>query len=105
MPTINKKQITTSNVNKERTKQRQSFYNKSEWRKIRKAKLMAQPLCELCGAVAEHIHHIISFVNEDDAMKQMELLLNWENLQSLCQECHNRLHNEDLKRKKGKNKD
>lgn len=100
MPTINKTPITTSSQSKERTKQRQSFYNKSEWRKLRKAKLMAQPLCELCGAVAQHIHHIISFVNEDDELKQMELLLNWENLQSLCQECHNRLHNNELKEKK-----
>lgn len=102
MPTINKTPITTTSQNKERKQQRQSFYNKSGWRKLRKAKLMAQPLCEICGAVAQHVHHIKSFLTEEDELKQMELLLNWDNLMSVCHNCHNQLHNNELREKKSK---
>ena len=104
MPTLNKKQITTVDITKESKKViRQNYYNNQAWRRLRKAKLMAQPLCEICGAVAQHVHHVKSFLSEDDELKQMELLLSWDNLMSVCHECHNKLHNDDLRYKKGKN--
>ncbi|MBQ7854981.1 MAG: HNH endonuclease [Muribaculaceae bacterium] len=101
MAHINKKTITTTNVTKERQQQRQHFYNKSAWQKLRKAKLMAQPLCEMCGCPAVHVHHLISFLKGDNQLQQMELLLDWDNLMSVCHKCHNQLHNNEMKGKKG----
>lgn len=107
MPTLNKKQITTVNITKESKKViRQNYYNNQAWRRLRKYKLMTNPICEYCeDAVATAVHHIKSFVDEIDELKQMELFLDFDNLMSVCQNCHNMLHNEEMKRKKRENKD
>lgn len=106
MPTLNKKQITTVNITKESKKViRQNYYNNQAWRRLRKYKLMMNPICEACGeALATAVHHIKSFVDEIDELKQMELFLDYDNLMSLCVNCHNEIHNQDLKRKKEKKK-
>ena len=43
--------------------ERQKIYQSTKWKELRQAKLMQQPLCELCLAkgiinAAEDIHHI-----------------------------------------------
>lgn len=48
--------------------ERQKIYQSTKWKELRLAKLMQQPLCELCLAKdiikpAEDIHHIDSFMN------------------------------------------
>ncbi len=48
--------------------ERQKIYQSTKWKELRQAKLMQQPLCELCLAKgiikpAEDIHHIDSFMN------------------------------------------
>lgn len=58
------------------------------WQKLRKAYISQYPLCELCEAqgrttLAEQVHHIKPFKGTEDP-----LLLDWENLQALCCECH-----------------
>jgi 5-methylcytosine-specific restriction enzyme A len=95
MPTLNKpkKQTTKSN----NTKERQAIYSTSKWRKLRLAKLVTSPLCEMCLAkdiikVGEDIHHIDSFMNYE-GLKRLDKAFNYDNLQSLCKECHQRLHN------------
>lgn len=50
-------------INKE---SRYQIYRSSRWKKLRLAKLMEQPLCELClarGVIkpAEDVHHMDSF--------------------------------------------
>ena len=62
---------------------------------------MAQPLCEMCGCPAVHVHHIKSFLKGNNELQQMELLLDYNNLMSLCHNCHNQLHNNEMKGKKG----
>ena len=58
---------------------------------------MSNPLCEVCLAKdiitpAIDIHHIDSFMNYE-GLKRLDKAFNYDNLQSLCKECHQRLHN------------
>lgn len=60
-----------------------------KWRRVRAAKLRADPLCEHCtreGRVraATEVDHIIPIEQRPD------LRLDWDNLQSLCNPCHER---------------
>ena len=95
MPTLNKpkKTITKS----DNTKDRHKIYDTTKWRKLRLAKLIASPLCEVCLAKdiitpAIDIHHIDSFMNYE-GQRRIEKAFNYDNLQSLCKECHQKLHN------------
>lgn len=78
--------------------ERQKMYRLPQWRKLSKAFLMLHPLCSEClkrGLVtpAIHVHHIVSFMTVNDELKRKELLLDPNNLQALCQDCHNDKHN------------
>ena len=54
----------------------------AKWRKVRDKYIAMYPTCALCGARAEHVHHIVPIryggTNEFD------------NLMPLCITCHNR---------------
>lgn len=59
----------------------------ADWRKVRRAKLAAEPLCEECRKqkrirVATEVHHIRTIEEAP------ELRLEWSNLMSLCKPCH-----------------
>ena len=95
MPTLNKtpKQKTKSDNSKDRHK----IYDTTKWRKLRLAKLVTSPLCEMCLAIdiitpAIDIHHIDSFMNYE-GLKRLDKAFNYDNLQSLCKECHQKIHN------------
>ena len=94
MPYLNKpKKQKNRSVNREG---RQKIYQSVEWKKLRLAKLKANPLCEVCltkGIVkpAIDVHHINSFMNYSDN-KRLQLAFDYNNLQSLCKECHSEKH-------------
>lgn len=61
-----------------------------EWRRLRAAKLSANPLCEEClrlnrVTTATDVDHIEPFNGVNDPLR-----LAWDNLQSLCHTCHSR---------------
>ncbi len=102
MPTINKpkKKREYSKDPESTRKKRQSVYNTTTWRKMREAKLMRNPLCEICQlegriTLAEHIHHLSSFMEYDDN-EMINIAFDSENLCSVCRRCHNRCHTGDL---------
>lgn len=83
------------------------IYNSKEWHELRARKLDANPLCEMCqeegrkrgirygyARSATLVHHIhpIEESNTMDEMRHWAFM--WSNLQSLCCECHNKLHND-----------
>ncbi len=75
---------------------RQKVYQSAKWKQLRQAKLMADPLCEVClvnGIIkpAIDVHHIDSFMNYTGS-KRLQLAYDYGNLQSLCKECHAKLH-------------
>jgi len=61
------------------------FYNSIAWRKCRESKLRVNPICEDCGrAAARVVHHI------KQAKEFPELRFRLDNLEALCDRCHNR---------------
>lgn len=67
------------------------FYQTKEWRQLRNEYITSHPYCEICyshGVIrrANLVHHKIEI--RDDWSKR----LNWDNLQSVCTECHNKIH-------------
>ena len=94
MPTLQKPSKQKSRTfNRE---DRQKIYQSAKWKKLRLAKLMANPLCEICldkGIVrsAEDIHHKDSFLNYT-GNKRLEKAYDYNNLLSVCKECHSQLH-------------
>lgn len=96
MPTIYKPKRQRSNEGKR--KERMQIYNTARWRELRKVKLMSDPLCEIClkegrTTPAEDIHHITSFMTVDDMTMRKVLAFDYDNLMSLCDVCHQRIHN------------
>lgn len=72
------------------------FYTSSAWKACRKAYLHSvNGLCEECqkrGILrpAYIVHHKIEL--DDDKAKDPEIALNFDNLEAVCLDCHNRLH-------------
>lgn len=94
MPTINKgKKPASKSVNRA---ERIKVYNTSRWKKLRLAKLMKDPLCEMClqkgiTTAATQAHHIDSFMNYEDLIRK-DKAFNYNNLMSLCTKCHSEIH-------------
>lgn len=49
----------------------------------RRRKLHDNPLCEKCGAMAEHVHHVQDIADGGDPYS-------FTNLASLCASCHSK---------------
>jgi 5-methylcytosine-specific restriction protein A len=69
-------------------KERNRFYQRAAWKRLRARHLQIEPMCRKCrqkgGLVeASHVDHIIPFQSVDDP-----LALDENNLQSLCHSCH-----------------
>ena len=97
MPTIYKP-IKTTRTYEGKRKERMVIYNSNIWRALRMAKLRDNPLCEMCereGIVkpADDVHHIQSFMSVDDQDERIALAYDYDNLMSLCDECHTKVHN------------
>ena len=98
MPTIYRPPKKKKTYNSDRRKERQMIYNTDRWRKLRASYLMNHPLCERCqsqGTVREasDVHHKVSFMSTDDQIERESLAYDYDNLESLCRECHNEIHN------------
>lgn len=98
MPTIYKpKKKQTKNGN-QYDAERRKIYSSERWRRLRAWKFACDPLCELClredkTVPAEDIHHVVSFMSTDDLQQRIHLAYNYDNLMSLCKQCHQRVHN------------
>ena len=75
------------------------FYHTQAWKKCRAAYLKSKGgLCERClesGLIrpAEIVHHKIHI--SMDNITDERILLDWDNLQCVCRECHAALHPEN----------
>lgn len=101
MPYINtpkKTKKSTYHSNTDMRKLRQDAYNQTSWKKVRKTYLLQHPLCEEClkkGKVtpATSVHHIKSPFKGGET--NQFLLLDYNNLESVCHECHSEIHNKE----------
>lgn len=83
--------------NPRQAKDKQTIYNSREWRELREQKLRANPLCELCqqkGIVtaAHQVHHIHPIEDSHSVQEMRKWAFMYENLQSLCDQCHAAIH-------------
>lgn len=97
MPTIYRPRKKPQNKSGDDYRLRQSIYQTARWRTLRLVKLADSPLCERCateGRVvpAIDVHHIKSFTSTDDPIERKRLAYDYENLMSLCKECHRDIH-------------
>ena len=97
MPTINRKINSIKKVEYKHDDNSALFYNSKGWHILRNAYYQAHPLCEMCLSngitrQAEHVHHIKPFLNGKTDKERWELLLNPNNLMSLCVDCHHKIH-------------
>ena len=57
-----------------------------QWNRVSRLKRDRQPICEVCGdAPAVDVDHIKPFRGIADPLR-----LDWDNLQSICRQCHNK---------------
>lgn len=69
----------------------QKFYNSKQWEKIRTAyKLYKYGLCERCGRPGYIVHHKC-YIDASN-IYNTDITLNFENLELLCMDCHNKEH-------------
>ena len=86
---------------KVKVEDRQSVYQSTKWKKLRQAKLMQQPLCEIClkngvVTIADDVHHIDSFLNYS-GNQRLNKAFDFTNLMSVCKECHGKIHSGIIK--------
>ena len=75
----------------ERDPARVTFYHSSAWEATRAAYMESKNhVCERCGRVAKIVHHRRHITCEN--VGDPSVTLGWDNLEALCQECHNREH-------------
>lgn len=68
-----------------------SFYKSKEWIKCRDGFMKSKHyICERCGGLAYIVHHKKHITPNN--INNPNITLNWDNLQALCLECHNKIH-------------
>ena len=68
-----------------------SFYNSMQWRKCRDGFMSSKHfVCERCGGLAVICHHK-TYITPSN-ISDPNITLNWDNLESLCMDCHNIEH-------------
>lgn len=75
----------------------QEIYASALWRRLRRSYLMNHPLCEECEGkgiikAATDVHHIHEISNAVTRLEAYDIAYDSNNLQSLCHECHQRIH-------------
>lgn len=69
------------------------FYASKAWRDTQKAYMQSKHyVCERCGKPAVIVHHK-TYITPTN-INNPEITLNWNNLEALCQDCHNKEHME-----------
>ena len=77
---------------------KQRIYNSREWQSLRLRKLTANPICERCWnehhlvESAQVVHHVVPIETATDYQTMRALAFQYDNLQSLCFQCHSDIH-------------
>lgn len=83
-------------------KERMKVYNTTLWRRLSEQKKRENPLCEICSMTqiirpATDVHHLQTFTTAVSDEQRDALAYDWDNLISLCDQCHNSIHHGLLK--------
>lgn len=76
-------------------------YNTSKWQKLRKYHIQHNPICAEClknGFIksADQVHHITPFLTGKNLEQIIFLAFDPKNLQSLCNDCHQKKHQKNV---------
>lgn len=75
----------------EHTELAKKFYKSKTWRKCRNAYYSSQHgLCQRCQGVGLIVHHKV-YIDAQN-INDPSVTLNWDNLEVVCQSCHNQEH-------------
>lgn len=75
----------------ERNPEQTEFYNSVAWKETRAAFMeIKHHICERCGRAAKVVHHKV-YVDAENVGDPM-VTLSFDNLECLCQDCHNAEH-------------
>lgn len=67
------------------------FYHSKLWKRVRDRYMKEKHyLCERCGGYAKIVHHK-SYIN-DSNLNDLNILIDFSNLEALCLDCHNKEH-------------
>lgn len=88
--------------NTKQAKDKAIIYNSKEWQQLRIEKLRANPLCEVCeqdGIVtsAHAVHHRHPIEDSTSKAEMRKWAFMWDNLVSVCDACHAKIHKEQGK--------
>ena len=101
MPLINRNKQSIKQTPYKHTNQSAKYYNSKYWMNLRNSYIVNHPLCEECLkediiTPAEHVHHIKEFLKGVDDGERWSLLLDENNLMSVCVKCHHKLHHSNF---------
>ena len=77
----------------------QEFYKTYHWQKVRELQLNKEPLCRECAKKGKTT--LATVVDHIRPIEQGGAMLDWDNLQSLCESCHNRKSGKEKRGKGG----
>lgn len=81
--------------NKTRDPKYVRFYNSNDWRTLSRRRLMDDGYrCVMCGQIATEVDHIVEIKTPEG----WERRLDYDNLRSLCNDCHNKRHKRFVKK-------
>ena len=73
----------------------EKFYKGKAWQEVRNAYYISKHgICERCGKPGDIVHHKI-YLNPSN-INNPEISLNFDNLELLCIDCHNKEHSAKL---------
>lgn len=82
--------------NKTRDPKYGRFYNSTEWRVLSRVRLQGDGYkCVKCGGIASEVDHIVPIQTPEGWEHRLE----YEAIQSLCLDCHNKKHKRFMKKK------
>ena len=75
-----------------------SLYGTTQWSNIRNRYRREHPICECCEYAGyieamSDVHHIIPFSTGYNRDEQYMLMIDEDNIVSVCRQCHNDIHN------------
>lgn len=81
----------------ENTERKKKLYNTQAWKNLSAIYKQEHPLCECCKidgktSSVEEVHHLIKFDDQEKEEVRSMLLLDKDNLISLCKDCHQKYH-------------
>lgn len=97
MAFINKNKHQIKHTPYKHDNQSAKYYNSHYWRNLRNSYIINHPLCEEClrndrVTPAIEVHHKKEFLRGINDEERWSLLLDSNNLMSVCKKCHTKLH-------------